>query len=76
MELEFFYITIINFSVNLVTTFVSLFLSVFIIYYVDKKHLSRINVQEELLKGNMAVAVVISAIIIFVSIAMFFGVNH
>jgi hypothetical protein len=76
MELDFFYLTIIHFGVNLVSSVVLLFFSAFIIYYIDRKHLSRINIQEELLKGNMAVAVVISSIIIFIAIALFHGISR
>jgi uncharacterized membrane protein YjfL (UPF0719 family) len=73
MELEFFSASIINLLINLTYTIVALVVGVYGLLWVDKKLLKDIDIQGEMKKGNIAVAIFASTILIFVAIIIAFG---
>jgi len=73
MEFDFISASLINLAINLIYTIVALILGVYALVWVDKKVLKDIKIQEELKKGNIAVAIVASTILIFVAILIAFG---
>jgi len=73
MELEFFSASLINLVINLGYSLIAIVVSVYVLFWVDNKLLKEINIEEELKKGNVAVAIFASAILIFVAIVIAFG---
>ncbi|MGY0216400.1 DUF350 domain-containing protein [Endozoicomonadaceae bacterium StTr2] len=73
MELEFFSASLINLVINLGYSLIAIIVSVYALLWVDKKLLKEVDIEEELRKGNMAVAVFSSAILMFVAIVIAFG---
>ncbi|MGJ8619255.1 MAG: DUF350 domain-containing protein [Methylophilaceae bacterium] len=73
MEAEFLSASIINLAINLCYSIVALVVSVYALLWVDKKVVKNINFEEEIKKGNIAVAIFASAILIFVAVVIVFG---
>jgi len=70
---EFFSASIINLVINLAYTIVALLVGVYGLLWIDKKLLKHIDIEEEIKKGNMAVALFASTILIFIAIIIAFG---
>lgn len=75
MEGGFIFATVFNLVVNLIYTVISLFVAIFVLGVIDKKLLKVIDIQEELKKGNMAVAIFASTVLIFVALIISFGLK-
>ncbi|MGE4544063.1 MAG: DUF350 domain-containing protein [Pedobacter sp.] len=73
METEFLAASIINLVINLLYTLLALVVGVYALLWIDKKLLKNIDFEEELKKGNLAVAVFVSTILIFIAIMIAFG---
>jgi uncharacterized membrane protein YjfL (UPF0719 family) len=73
MGAEFFSASIINLAINLSYTIVALLVGVYSLLWVDKKLLKSVNIEEEMKKGNIAVSIFASTILIFVAIIVAFG---
>jgi uncharacterized membrane protein YjfL (UPF0719 family) len=73
MELEFFSASLINLFINLGYSLIAIIVSVYALFWVDKKLLKEIQIEEELKKGNIAVAIFASAILLFVALVIAFG---
>ncbi len=73
MELEFLSVTLMNLGINLIYTIVALIVSMFSLVIIDKKLLPGISIEEEMKKGNIAVAIFASTILLFVAIIVTFG---
>tara|TARA_R110000796_G_scaffold232957_1_gene351433 strand:- start:499 stop:729 length:231 start_codon:yes stop_codon:yes gene_type:complete len=73
MELEFFSASIINLIINLSYSIIAIVVSVYALFWVDKKLLKEIDIETELKKGNIAVAIFASSILMFVAIVIAFG---
>lgn len=73
MEIEFLSVTLLNLAINLVYTFVALIVSLLALVIIDKKLLPNISIEEEMKKGNMAVAIFSSTILLFVAVIVTFG---
>lgn len=73
METEFLTASIINLTVNLLYTILALFVGVYALLLIDRKLLKNVDLEEELKKGNLAVAVFASTILIFIAIMIAFG---
>ena len=73
MELDFLSATMINLGVNLIYTIVALYISVMALMIIDRKLLKEISIEEEMKKGNIAVAIFSSTILIFVALIVTFG---
>ena len=73
MGVEFFSASIINLVINLSYTIVALLVGVYSLLWVDKKLLKSVDIEEEMKKGNIAVSIFASTILIFVAIIVAFG---
>lgn len=73
MEMEFLSVTLLNLGINLIYTFVALIVSIAALVIIDKKFLPDISIEEEMKKGNIAVAIFASTILLFVAIIVTFG---
>ncbi len=73
MELDFLSATIINLGVNLLYTIVALFVGVKALQLIDDRLLKEINIEQEMKKGNIAVAIFASTILLFVALIVTFG---
>ncbi len=73
MEMEFFSVTLMNLGINLIYTIVALIVSMVSLVIIDKKLLPGISIEEEMKKGNIAVAIFASTILLFVAIIVTFG---
>ena len=73
MELDFIYVTLFNLPANLLYTIVALVIGMIALLWVDEKLLSNISIEEELKKGNIAIAIFASTIMIFVALIVTFG---
>ena len=73
MELEFFSASLINLAINLGYSIIAIVVSVYALFWVDKKLLKEIDIETELKNGNIAVAIFASAILIFVAMVIAFG---
>jgi hypothetical protein len=73
MGKDFVTVTMINLGINLVYTMVALIVGMAALIFIDKKLLKNICFEEELKKGNLAVALFASAILLFVAIIVTFG---
>lgn len=75
METDFLFASIFNLSINLVYTIIALIIGVTSLIMIDKKILKSIHIEEELKKGNIAVAIFASTILIFVALIVSFGLK-
>lgn len=75
MELEFLFATLFNLGINLVYTILALALGIIALVVVDKKLLKTIEIQDELKKGNIAIAIFASTILLFVALIVSFGLK-
>lgn len=75
MENEFLVSTLFNFTVNLLYTIAALLIAVFSLKVIDKVLLRKLDIEDELKKNNLAVAVFASAILIFVAIIVSVGLR-
>lgn len=73
MEFEFFSASLINLVVNLSYSLIAIVVSVYALFWVDKKLLKDVDIEAELKKGNVAVAIFSSSVLIFVAIVIAFG---
>jgi|TARA_X000000950_G_scaffold246619_1_gene304267 uncharacterized membrane protein YjfL (UPF0719 family) len=73
LELEFFTASLINLLVNLSYSILALVVGVYGLLWVDDKLLKNIDLEEEMKKGNIAVAIFASTILIFVALIIAFG---
>ena len=73
MELDFIYVTLFNLLANLLYTIVALAIGMIALLWVDEKLLSNISIEEELKKGNIAIAIFASTMMIFVALIVTFG---
>ena len=75
MNWEFFQASLFNLSINIFYAVVSLIVAIVALGLVDRILLTKVDIQAELNKNNTAVAVVASAILIFVAIIISFGLK-
>ena len=75
MESQFFFASLYNLGINLLYTVLALFVGVASLKLVDKKLLKELDIEEELKKGNLAVAIFASTILLFVALIVSFGLK-
>lgn len=73
MSMDFFQASLINLGINLLYTLVALFIGVQALLFIDKRLMKGISFEEELRKGNVAVALFASSIMLFVALIVTFG---
>jgi len=75
MGTEVIVATFFNLGVNLLYTILALGVGVYSLLWIDKKLLKSVNIEEELKKGNMAIAVFSSTVLLFVALIVSFGLK-
>lgn len=75
MSGELLLATLINLGTNLIYTLVALALGVSALLFIDRKLLHKVDIEEELKKGNIAVAIFASTILMFVALIVSFGLH-
>ncbi len=73
MEFDFLIATSINLGVNLAYTLVALYVGIVFLSIVDKRLLKKIDLEEEIKKGNIAASIFASTILLFVALIVTFG---
>ena len=73
MSSDFLFATVVNLGINLVYTVVALIVAVVALVWVDKKMMPSISSEDELRKGNIAVAIFASSVMLFVALIVTFG---
>ena len=68
MSTQWWINTLINLGVNLAYTLIALVLGVLALLWIDKVLLKRLDIEDELSKGNIAVAIFASTVLLFVAI--------
>ncbi|HPN55430.1 MAG TPA: DUF350 domain-containing protein [Candidatus Omnitrophota bacterium] len=61
--------------INLIYTVLAIGLAVFAVRLIDEKVFTKIDFQEEIKKGNLAAAVLIAALLIFIAIVVSAGLK-
>ncbi len=75
MESQFLYASLFNLGINLIFTILALFIGVIALVVIDKKLLKKVEIEEELKKGNIAIAIFSSTILLFVALIVSFGLK-
>lgn len=75
MGTEVIFATFFNLGVNLLYTVLALGVGVYSLLWIDKKLLKSVNIEDELKKGNMAIAVFSSTVLLFVALIVSFGLK-
>ena len=75
MEPEFFVASLINLLINMSYSLLGILVSVYVLFWVDRKLLRTIDIEAQLKAGNIAVAIFAAAVLIFVAIVMAFGLK-
>jgi len=75
MGTEVIVATLFNLGVNLLYTVLALGVGVYSLLWIDKKLLKSVNIEDELKKGNMAIAVFSSTVLLFVALIVSFGLK-
>ena len=75
MTTDFLIATFFNLGVNIVQTLVALLVAVLGLQFIDRKLLRHIDIEQELQKGNVAVAIFASTILLFVALVTVFGLR-
>lgn len=73
MSSDFLIATLFNLGINLLYTIVALVVAVVALLWVDRKMMPSISFEEELRKGNVAVAIFASSLMLFVALIVTFG---
>jgi uncharacterized membrane protein YjfL (UPF0719 family) len=76
MEADFVYSTLFNFSVSLAYTVSALLIAVISLKLIDKLLLRKLDIEEELKKNNLAVAIFASSILLFVALIVTIGLRN
>lgn len=75
MESQILFATLFNLGINLLYTILALLLGVAALIIIDKRLLKKIEVQDELKNGNIAIAIFSSTILLFVALIVSFGLK-
>lgn len=75
MTSDFLLATFFNLGVNVLQTLIALVVGVLGLQFIDKKLLKHVEIEQELQKGNLAVAIFASTVLLFVAIVTSFGLH-
>ena len=75
MTADFLTATFFNMGLNIVQTLIALIVGVLGLQFIDKILLKHIDIEEELKKGNLAVSIFASTILLFVALVTVFGLG-
>lgn len=75
MDTSFLLASLANLLLSIAYTVISLFCGVFAIKLIDRYLLQKIDIEDELKKNNLAVAIFASSLLLFVAIIISFGLR-
>ncbi|MEO0423470.1 MAG: DUF350 domain-containing protein [Pseudomonadota bacterium] len=75
MNTDFLFASLFNLGINLLFTIIALIIGVTALILIDKRILKSVDIEAELKKGNVAVAIFASTILIFVALIVSFGLK-
>lgn len=75
MDINFLLASLTNLLLSIAYTVVSLFCGVYAIKLIDHFLLKKIDIEEELKKNNLAVAIFASSLLVFVAVIISFGLR-
>ncbi len=75
MDITFLLASFANLLLSVTYTIISLFCGVYAIKVIDKYLLKKIDIEEELAKNNLSVAIFASSLLLFVAIIISFGLR-
>ena len=75
MQTEFLSATLFNLGINLLYTVLAIFVAMVALLIIDKKLLKHVDIEQELKKGNIAVSIFASTILVFVALIISFGLK-
>ncbi|MFD1215876.1 MULTISPECIES: DUF350 domain-containing protein [Microbulbifer] len=75
MQTEFLTATLFNLGINLLYTVLAIFVAMVALLIIDKKLLKHVDIEQELKKGNIAVSIFASTILVFVALIISFGLK-
>ncbi|MEM9387316.1 MAG: DUF350 domain-containing protein [Pseudomonadota bacterium] len=75
MKTDFLFASLFNLGINLLFTIIALIIGVTALILIDKRILRSVDIEAELKKGNVAVAIFASTILIFVALIVSFGLK-
>ncbi|MEW6677703.1 MAG: DUF350 domain-containing protein [Pseudomonadota bacterium] len=75
MDNAFLQATFFNLGLNLLHALVALIVGVLGLKFIDRHLMRHLDIEQELQKGNMAVALFASAILLFVGLVLAFGLR-
>lgn len=73
MSTEFFAASLFNLGINISYTIIALLVGVYALKFIDKQLLTKVDIENELKNGNLAVAIFASTVLLFVAIIVSFG---
>ncbi len=73
MSTEFFAASLFNLGINISYTIIALLVGVYALKFIDKQLLTKVDIEDELKDGNLAVAIFASTVLLFVAIIVSFG---
>ena len=75
LETQFIISTAVSLVINLIYTILALIIGITGLKFVDYKLLKSVDLEDEIKKGNLAVAIFASTILIFVAVIVSFGLK-
>lgn len=75
MDLTFLAASLANLLLSIAYTVVSLFCGVYAIKLIDRYLLKKVDIEDELKKNNLSVAIFASSLLVFVAIIISFGLR-
>jgi hypothetical protein len=74
-DIDYYTVQLISFALGLIYTFIIVVTAAIFILYIDKRLLTRIHIQSQLKKGNIAVAIFASSLLILIFLEIFIGLT-
>jgi hypothetical protein len=72
-DIDYYTVKLISFVLSLIYTFLTIVVTAAFIIYIDRRLLTKIHIQTQLQKGNIAVAVFASSLLILIILILFIG---
>jgi hypothetical protein len=72
-DIDYYTVKIISFVLSLIYTLLTIVVTAAFIIYIDRRLLKNIHIQSQLQKGNIAVAVFASSLLILIILILFIG---
>jgi hypothetical protein len=74
-DIDYYTVQLISFALGLIYTFLTIIVTAVFIIYIDRRLLTHIHIQSQLEKGNLAVAIFASSLLILILLIIFIGLT-